>query len=368
MTSERLFCRSRCDGFTLLEVILAMMLAMVLLSALWVALRVNLNLFDSGRAHVEQAQLARALLRQINDDLQNVVIPPAAETNRVASESAQATAFDTDDGTSPMGGGGFSSPRDDGGFGGIVGRDGRLGRLSHLVGDQHSLEIDICRFISAVPAPAESPTADSLPVSVPEIVRVRYFLEGLDPLAEQYRDHSLDEVKGLVREELDWAAMSQTAESTAPDRRAWDSRRQGEGDSGQYDSAGVQNDDALSADGSTDEANHLFVPEAVWLELSYFDGSAWHEQWDSDELGRWPVAVDVKLTIRPEEVIRGRPKKPPEDQTAMIDPEKLPTYRLVTFIQQAQAALPAGSETEDGSDNSVPEDSPRSDVPMGEQP
>jgi hypothetical protein len=46
-----------------------------------------------------------------------------------------------------------------------------------------------------------------------------------------------------------------------------------------------------------DEYSKLLAPEIVGLEFRYFDGSAWVNEWDSDEMLYFPTAIEVLLTI-----------------------------------------------------------------------
>jgi type II secretory pathway pseudopilin PulG len=64
-------------AFTLLEVILALALATAVVAVLGSTVAVQLRLFQSGRAAVEEAQLARALLRRMADDLRSAVPDPS---------------------------------------------------------------------------------------------------------------------------------------------------------------------------------------------------------------------------------------------------------------------------------------------------
>ena len=67
--------RSRC-AFTLIEVLLTTVLAATLLAALWSLLSMYSKMFETGHARTEQSQLARALMRQISDDLHSVILTP----------------------------------------------------------------------------------------------------------------------------------------------------------------------------------------------------------------------------------------------------------------------------------------------------
>jgi type II secretory pathway pseudopilin PulG len=60
-------------GFTLLELILALGLTVIVVGLVGMAVSTQLRLAASGRAHVQEAQLARALLHRIAEDLHNAV-------------------------------------------------------------------------------------------------------------------------------------------------------------------------------------------------------------------------------------------------------------------------------------------------------
>ena len=60
-------------GLTLLELILSLGLSVILLSAVGMALRLYWRSFEVKRTNVEQAHLARALLRRIEDDIRSAV-------------------------------------------------------------------------------------------------------------------------------------------------------------------------------------------------------------------------------------------------------------------------------------------------------
>ena len=60
-------------GFTLLELILALGLTVIVVGLVSMAVGTQLRLAAAGRAQVQEAQLARALLHRIADDLHNAV-------------------------------------------------------------------------------------------------------------------------------------------------------------------------------------------------------------------------------------------------------------------------------------------------------
>ena len=62
-----------CPGFTLLEILLALVLMVVVLGLLGMAVDVNLRMADACRNEVEGVQSASRLLRQMADDLRNAI-------------------------------------------------------------------------------------------------------------------------------------------------------------------------------------------------------------------------------------------------------------------------------------------------------
>src|SRR2546421_9973079 len=84
-------------GFTLLEVLLAISISVLVLFLVGTALYLQLRIIDGARSEVEQAQVARALLRHIGDDLRNVIkydpqqgSIPASSASGTAAAGAQA--------------------------------------------------------------------------------------------------------------------------------------------------------------------------------------------------------------------------------------------------------------------------------------
>jgi hypothetical protein len=69
------------NAFTLLEILLSLALSVLVLMAVGMAINLHLRLLDSGRTKVEEAQLARAILRNIAQDLRSAVPYNAANTS-----------------------------------------------------------------------------------------------------------------------------------------------------------------------------------------------------------------------------------------------------------------------------------------------
>ncbi len=81
--------------------------------------------------------------------------------------------------------------------------------------------------------------------------------------------------------------------------------------------------------GTPDEYANLISPEVAGVEFRYWDGTAWLKEWDSDENGGFPSAIEVKLLIDP---TRGDP-----DQTNQrTDLSSLEYYRTVIHLPVAE--------------------------------
>src|SRR5262249_20005289 len=87
---------SRRRAFTLMELILALTIGMLLLVGLYLALDVHLMATNAGREQVEQATVARQVLKRISNDITNnlalVPVPPnATSTSSKNSSTANTT-------------------------------------------------------------------------------------------------------------------------------------------------------------------------------------------------------------------------------------------------------------------------------------
>ncbi len=91
-------------GYTLLEVILALALTVVVLGLVGVGIHVHLAVAAKSREQVEEAQLARALLQRIADDLRNAVPfqPPPSSSDSGVTDSSGTSSLASSSGTSSL--------------------------------------------------------------------------------------------------------------------------------------------------------------------------------------------------------------------------------------------------------------------------
>ncbi len=283
----------RSHGFTLLEVLLALGLTALILVALGMAVDFHFRVLDAGRAHVEEAQLARVLLRRIADDLRAAVHSTAStpDTSTDDSETTETTVVHTTPG---------------------------------IYGDVYSIQVDVSRLphphqlqtlVSAIPESVD-------PTSLSDVKTVSYFTAGSQSVGlSQLPLSSLPE-RGLMRCEIDRAVASYQAEQGG-----------------------------LS---STDLNAVLLAPEVVGLEFAYCDGTQWLDLWDTTQNGGLPVAVRVTLRITPNQTKRrGSQSQSFGGLTGGASAQEgALAYSLLVSIPAAQPTQAAGTSTESDKSNS----------------
>ncbi len=317
---------ARRSGFTLLEVLLALILAALVTMAVASAIHLHLHVLQFGRQEVEQAQLARALLRQIGQDLHYAVpLPPKNQSQLitiVANSTQSSGAGGTNRPTAPSTSSTSSSPSSS--TSSDESEATETTWTSGLLGSATCLQVDVSRL----PRPAELPLGDSVdyPNGVPcDVKTVTYFLGG-DASATLPNSSSSSFLSvvaaagvGLCRCEQGNAAAAYAA---------------------QQGSASAPRVDCLA-------------PEVVGLEFSYYDGSEWLDEWDSADKKALPIAVEVAVALAP---------VAQEEATAAAPTAAARIYRLLVHLPAAQVSTSDTSSetstTETSTQTSTSETSP----------
>jgi hypothetical protein len=236
--------------------LLATALCGVLLAALWMLMSTYGELFDKGQQQVERAQLCRALLQQMADDLRSAIQDPLPGMFSEAAGAAQRRRFG-------------------------------------LFGSSRELRFDVLQLTSQQGNPipvgrAAGELDETKAARVPELRTVHYtFFEpnvGDDP--------SEPGQQGLVRSELDFetpldgAATAGLATARSPQPRK-------SADTGAASSVERSDSEPESADDDT----RLSVPEVVSIQFRYFDGRGWTDAWNSLERKSLPAAVEIQLQL-----------------------------------------------------------------------
>jgi prepilin-type N-terminal cleavage/methylation domain-containing protein len=278
-------------GFTLLEVIIALSLSVLLLTAVYGAIRMQYRVSQSGREQMEQAQLARAILRMIESDVRSVVWqvqkpPQSGEGGGSAvddepgsggsagtsssSGSTSGSTFGTlsSSGTSSSTGTGSSA-----GASQILSSDSAsAGGGSGVFGDAQNLVLHINRPAREM-VYATSPDEEAGAFGRSDMATVSYFIAdgsagGLSAaVASQDGGGSsvLGGVVGLARMEEDRLSTMLAGSTTG----------------------------ANAVPGTA----KVIAPEVVAIEFAYWDGLEWLESWDSSVSGTLPSAIGITVSI-----------------------------------------------------------------------
>ncbi|MCL6504408.1 MAG: type II secretion system protein GspJ, partial [Pirellulales bacterium] len=261
---------------------------------------------------VAQAQLARAILRQMADDLRGAIwyepldVSSALSGLAGAAGGASASLGSSPDNAAGSGAGQAGTTGDSSGAGRQLADQAAAAEAASvsdssiyppepgLYGGSDWLEVDVSRLPRLLPGALNS-VGEDLPS---EVKTISWYLAGGTSTAGQSAVTAEGEpLAGLMRRELD-RAVTQWASET-----------------GQL--------------GDLNRQAQLVAAEVVDLAFRYFDGTTWVNQWDSASAGGLPWAVEIRLTLaEPGAAARGDVRLSAAETT----------YRLVVALPLAEAA------------------------------
>jgi type II secretory pathway pseudopilin PulG len=307
----------RRNAFTLLEVVLALALGAVTLGILGMAVDIHLTAADTGRAEVEQAQLARTLLHRIADDLRAAPPyspPPAdADASMGSSSSSPSTPADSNDTSSEDNGsdaskqGGSSSTQ-----------AGTPSVLQQYSGGLHGISNQLQLGVSRLPRPKQALATPALESSGltdhgGDSRTVAYFVaETAAALLPDTGDASAAVAPrcGLLRCEMETAAFSLASQLGASD---------------------------------VTQTAEVLAREVLAIDFKYTNGTEWLAEWDSEIQGKLPTAVKVTMTFR-----RPQRRRPLVSFAPTVQPSDVVAYSLVAELPNARAVDVASENNEAG--------------------
>lgn len=256
------------SGVTLLELIVSMAISALVLGLIMFAVNNHFYIVEKQRMHVEEVQLARALLNRIAIDIKSAVQYEGVDV----TSALDGLSVDGLEGM--LGGTDLDIPTD---F-----EDTEIETPSYdyqtsfpvnlgLYGSQNSINFDISR----IPRQEEYQTlysSDSINelLDIPSDVKmISYYVrigDGTAITSAHDVFNTSDNVPGLMRRQLSRAVTSYAVEN---------------GNSEQLQ-----------------ESDELLAPEVIAIEFQYFDGYEWLVEWDSDSFQALPLAVEVLLTLK----------------------------------------------------------------------
>lgn len=349
---------ARRSGITLLELMLALALTVLLLVAIAMAVNLHLSMLDARRTNVEEAQLARALFDRISSDLRSSVAYNEVDFDEAARLASGGSLSELGDGL--LEGSDAEEGDNPGSKGDDVGEDVlpeeeeteaaqrdianslTPATIPGIYGNQYQLQCDISRLprIEEFEPPdfTDSAKLHDLPS---DLKTVAYYL--LPDTGEDARrtGGATDNV------EINGPAQSTGAWGRGLARRALDRSTT------QW---AVENGDTSRLD----QSGQLLADEVVALEFRYFDGQTWQLEWDSQQQGGLPVAIEVLLAIESAQRRRqGESQVRPAnllDETAQAD--GLLVFRQIIRIPAARPIDEAAPVDMDGEQTPSPSPSP----------
>jgi len=294
-------------GFTLMEVMLALALSSLVLMAVGTAIDIHLRVLDSGRTKVEEAQLARAILRQIADDLRSTVRYEPDDSGESSPDMLDPDVSDPDDPdpiapdpSAPDPNAPDPNAPDPDETDPIDLAESDAPQMTPgLYGNLYQLQLDTSRLPRPDQFDGMATVSDGLegqiagPIS--DIKTVTYYMNDQQTAQATSTSEPAPGSAGLVRREQDRATA------------LWAS-------------------DGMTLDPS-DSLLEPLAPEVAAIEFLYHDGLEWIEEWDSALQGDLPKLVQIAVWIIPVNR-RG-------DETAELTEAGYMVYRLTVHLPMA---------------------------------
>ncbi len=264
-------------AFTLLEVMLALALTTVTITLMGMAMHVHMVVAEKSRDQVEEAQLARALLQRIADDIRNAVPyqPPAGSSSGGSASSSSgggsATSATSAASAAVVGSSSGSAATASSATAANSSSSGTSTTMpvsGGVFGDMQDVQIETARRPRLTRAMLAAADDGSQPAMLSDIRIVSYSLGAPTGTGPTGPTSDGNATGGVYRSEMDRALFymaQQQGQSSPPD--------------------------AVKLGDPT-------VGEVIDLKFQYYDGSNWNDEWDSNQQGKLPSAVKVKLTIR----------------------------------------------------------------------
>ena len=297
------------SGFTLIEVMLAVTLSAFLLGMISTAVYLNVRVLQQQQIEIERSQIARNVLASMTGDLRaGIQYKPADVTGLDALSVSQAAiagllgGMEGVDASAMAGmmGGAAEEETESTATQNIASGQTEVLRPG-LYGNATEIMIDISRLprIDQYNPLVVGSSSDA--ISLPTDVKTISYFVSEDSEASVQMQVGQDQGTGggLFRRQLDRAVASFSSDLAA----------------------------SLATMGNT----KLIAKEVIGIQFRYFDGEDWVTEWDSDEEGGFPAAVEITVLIDNERAIATDTPYRMEQ-----NPETGKTYRTVVNLPVAE--------------------------------
>ncbi len=347
--SQATFRFPRRSAFTLLELILSLALTAVVAGLMGSLIQLYLVNQETGRDSVRQAQMARAILNMIAEDVRTTVRYQKFDTSGLVqllstdtgSSGGGATGGGAPSGAAsgggPSGGGAPSGGASGGGASGASTSTAPVALPPGIYGSSTSIEIDVSRL----PRPDEyypkigNTSTGTLGDMPSDVKTVGYYVQSP-------RSDGVQDSLGQLSKE---AASLTSAPVASPNgglvRRSVDRAVT------QYAYENAQSSQLL-------RTGELIAPEVLALEFQYFDGATWQTQWDGSQHGL-PHVVKITIAMQRDSLSKSKPLDPgiaiSSITTSMRQEYGIEVYSTNTIIPGAQLLVAPEGTTASGSTN-----------------
>lgn len=308
-------------GFTLLEVLLTLAMSVVLMILIGGAIKFYADDLNLRNMEVREVQVAAAVLQMMEDDLRATLHGTPIDTEALAAllTSAGGGASGGVSSTTDLSTAGIESDTLDSETVDSADLTSGTAVLSSpgLIGNQYQIQVDVSRLPRLEEymtiADGTMSDVDDIPS---DIKTVTYFVQsagmvgGVADVFSQTNDpaaQASSPTGGLVRRSLDRFAAANAISN--------------------------------GGFGTLNMTGDLLAPEVVAIEFSYWDGVLWQLQWNSDEMGELPLAIQIQLSV----------VDSPESALLLNDPGATTTPiqpRLFTHIVRLPLARPIDTSTD----------------------
>jgi len=261
------------QGFTLLEVMLALALSFLVLMGVAMAIDLHLRMLDKRQNEIEQSQLSRSVLQLIREDIRGAVQYTPFDSSALDDLIAGLDPLGADAAQAALGGG----QSDDGDADDAEPTAEESSSASQTVassvapptrpgvyGNETALMVDVSRLPRRDQL-LYPQTLNGAPLLPSDIKTVAYYVGTTQSSASAGTQSGNFTTSGLVRREVDRAVTRYSID--------------------------------FGGGAALADAEEVIAPEVTSIYFRYFDGKEWQAYWDSDELGRLPVAIEVTVQI-----------------------------------------------------------------------
>ena len=326
-------------AFTLLELILSLALTAVVAGLMGSLIQLYLVNQETGRDSVRQAQMARAILNMIAEDVRTTVRYQKFDTSGLVQ------LLSTDSGSSGGGAPGGGAPSGGASGGGASGGGASGASTSTapvalppgIYGSSTSIEIDVSRL----PRPDEyypkmgNTSTGTLGDMPSDVKTVGYYVQS--PRADGVQD-SLGQ---LSQESASLTSAPVASPNGGLVRRS-------------VDRAVTQYAYEIAQSSQLLRTGELIAPEVLALEFQYFDGASWQTQWDGSQQGL-PHVVKITIAMQRDSLSKSKPLDPgiaiSSITTSMRQEYGIEVYSTNTIIPGAQLLVAPEGTTASGSTN-----------------